>query len=208
MYSKPAMIMRATQKKMMSGAGHEIGRRIELRQRVVRPAHRGERPEPGAETRCRARRGPAPSSPHRPAARCRHEWLRRTSASLPIPHRNAMPPPELAADAPVLDVLQPVVVNLRPALGMKTASRRSATHRARFLHARILQEPLLAQARLDRHIGALAEADVVLVRLFLRQQRRAPSSISAAFLRASKRSSPSRSGPRGRSSCRPDAGRR
>ena len=36
--------------------------------------------------------------------------------------------------------------------------------------ARIFQKPLLAQARLDRHIGALAEADVVLVRLLFHQR--------------------------------------
>ena len=43
-------------------------------------------------------------------------------------------------------------------------------HRAGFFHARIFQKPLLAQARLDRHIGAFAVADVVRVRLFLFQR--------------------------------------
>ena len=37
----------------------------------------------------------------------------------------------------------------------------------RFLCFRITQEPLLADARLDRHIAAIAEADVVFVRLDL-----------------------------------------
>ena len=69
-----------------------------------------------------------------------------------------MPPPELAADAPVLNVLHPVLVNLRPALGEKLHRARWPTAAARFLHPRIFQKPLLAQARLDRHIGALAEA--------------------------------------------------
>jgi hypothetical protein len=32
--------------------------------------------------------------------------------ALAIPHRDAVAPPELAADAPVLDVLEPVQVNL------------------------------------------------------------------------------------------------
>ena len=40
----------------------------------------------------------------------------------------------------------------------------------RLRDVRIFQEPLEAQARLDRHVGAFAEADVVLVRLFLEQQ--------------------------------------
>src|SRR5437899_903741 len=35
------------------------------------------------------------------------------------PNRNLMPPPELAADAPVLDVAHPMIVNLRPALRME-----------------------------------------------------------------------------------------
>ena len=69
-----------------------------------------------------------------------------------------------------------------------------AHHGERFLRFRIFQKPLLAQARLDRHTAALAETDRVFIRLFLRQQIRFPASISAAFLRASKRSSPSSSG--------------
>src|SRR5206468_11627004 len=32
------------------------------------------------------------------------------------PNRDLMPPPELAADAPVLNVAHPMIVNLRPAL--------------------------------------------------------------------------------------------
>src|ERR1019366_9003683 len=36
-----------------------------------------------------------------------------------IPNRDAMSPPKLAADAPVLDVAHPMVVNLRPALRME-----------------------------------------------------------------------------------------
>ena len=84
-----------------------------------------------------------------------------------------MSPPKLAADAPILNVAHPVVINLRPALGMKLSSRRSSRHalsRATCFHARIFQKPLLAQARLDRHIRAFAVTDVVRVRLFLLQR--------------------------------------
>ena len=89
-----------------------------------------------------------------------------------------MPPPELAGDAPVLNASQPVVVNLRPALGKKL--HRAIRHaRARLLDARVFQKPLLAQARLDRHVGALAVADVVLIRLLLLQR--------AEFARATRR---------------------
>src|SRR5439155_25670181 len=35
------------------------------------------------------------------------------------PHRNPMPPPKLAADAPVPNAAHPMIVNLRPALRMK-----------------------------------------------------------------------------------------
>jgi hypothetical protein len=44
---------------------------------------------------------PSPSSSAKPGAQVQ-----------PIPHRNLMPPPQLAADAPGLDVLQPVVIGL------------------------------------------------------------------------------------------------
>ena len=38
--------------------------------------------------------------------------------ALGIPDGNAMTPPELTGDAPVLDVFQPVEIHLRPALGV------------------------------------------------------------------------------------------
>ena len=44
--------------------------------------------------------------------------------ALAVPHRNAVAPPELPADAPVLDVLEPVQVDLRPALGIETGCGR------------------------------------------------------------------------------------
>ncbi len=46
----------------------------------------------------------------------------------------------------------------------------SRSERERFRDVRILEEPLLAQARLDGHVGAFAEADVVFVGLFLIEQ--------------------------------------
>src|SRR5688572_3457548 len=36
------------------------------------------------------------------------------------PHRNPMPPPELATDAPVLNVSHPMIVNLSPTLRMES----------------------------------------------------------------------------------------
>src|SRR5262245_36038933 len=79
-----------------------------------------------------------------------------------------MSPPELAADAPVLDVLEPVEVNFAPALGEKLDVA-VADRGLRFLDARITQPPLPREARLDRHIGAFRIAHVVRVR-FLRDE--------------------------------------
>ena len=121
-----------------------------------------------------------------------------------------MPPPELSGDAPVLDVVHPVVVNLGPALREeahfvrerarlgrsggrpvhRTRARRAVGEgadgsgrgarapffvgllhtRPRLVHAWIFQKPLFAQARLNRHVGALAVADIILMRLFLLQR--------------------------------------
>ena len=87
-----------------------------------------------------------------------------------------MAPPELAADAPVLNVLEPVVVDLFPALREETDQATStlcfgASDGIASLNGlRIFQEPLLAQTRFDGDIGALAEADIVLVRLFIGEE--------------------------------------
>ena len=45
-----------------------------------------------------------------------------------------------------------------------------AHHGERFLRFRVTQKPLLADPRLDRHVAALAETDVVFVRLGFREQ--------------------------------------
>src|SRR5262245_27104845 len=98
-----------------------------------------------------------------------------------------MPPPKLAADAPVLNAAHPVVVHLRPPIREEPhfADRRFWRDAGtcprdagstlnytclRLLHAWILQEPLFAQARFDGNVGAFAEADVVCVRLRLLQR--------------------------------------
>ena len=80
-----------------------------------------------------------------------------------------MPPPDLATDAPVLDILQPLPVNLLPVLREKT-NQMLAHHGQRFLSFRVTQEPLLAQARLDRDLAPLTEAHVVFVRLHFPEQ--------------------------------------
>ncbi len=84
--------------------------------------------------------------------------------------RNAVSPPQLAADAPVLDVLQPVAVGVlvfrRIELQLVVHHRRQG-HVGKMPH---LQEPLHRQLRLDGHIRALAEAHLVDIRLDLLHQ--------------------------------------
>ena len=75
-----------------------------------------------------------------------------------------MPPPYLAADTPIANVLQPLCVNFFPMLG-EEPDQVIAYHRQGFFCFWIAQEPLLADTRLDWHIAALAEPDIVLVRL-------------------------------------------
>ena len=95
------------------------------------------------------------------------------------------PPPKLTADAPVLNVRQPVIVNLRPTLGMKLHPP-LRPHALEFRHGGIFKKPLLAQLRLDCSIRALTKAHVVLRRL----PPKLPCSVnnSSATLRALKRS--------------------
>src|SRR4029077_4394068 len=85
--------------------------------------------------------------------------------------RYPMSPPNLATDAPVANVLQPLRVNFFP-MPWKETDQVIAHHVERFLRLRITQKPLLAQTRLDRHFAALTEPDVVFVRLFFREQIR------------------------------------
>ena len=93
-----------------------------------------------------------------------------------------MPPPNLPRDAPILDVLEPVLVGLRPMRGMEFHMA-VAQQRECLGHVRILEEPLLAQARLDRHARAFADADVVLVGLFLLEQAALPQHLGGTLAR-------------------------
>ena len=87
----------------------------------------------------------------------------------PIPNRDPVAPPQLAADAPVLDVLQPVQVHLAPALG-EERDEPVADHGLRLFDPRVPQPPLPREPRLDRDVRALRITDVVGVRL-LGEQR-------------------------------------
>ena len=159
------------------------------RRRRFRPAHRRKRPQPRRKPRVqhvrvlfprrRIRRRREPAVRERSVLQHAAGFLRRARghrlprnrrvAPRKVPHRNPVPPPELARNAPVLQVLHPVVVHLRPAVREKAHLAR-AHHLARRLDGRVFQKPLPAQARLDRHIRTLRKPDVVLMRLLLLEQ--------------------------------------
>jgi len=104
-----------------------------------------------------------------------------------------MPPPELTADAPVLDVFHPVEVGLLPALG--TEGDLVLGHGiGRFRYAGITQEPLHGNARFDRDIGAFGVTDGVLVFLDLHELAHGLQLLRSG-LAAAERSMPSNLGP-------------
>src|SRR5690606_32802652 len=91
-----------------------------------------------------------------------------------IPGGDAVAPPQLAADAPVLDVLHPVAVGVDPVArhepdlaGFVAAGGQLQSAPAELVHA---HEPLVGQVRLDHLSGAVAARDLQLVRLVLDQQ--------------------------------------
>ena len=114
------------------GAAHEHVRRVERAQvrRVLRPAERRERPEPGREPRVEH----VLVLPHGAAAgrAVRHVIAAHgdAAARIAVPHRNAMPPPELPRDVPVANGLEPVDVHAFPPLGHECGCGRRARLRA------------------------------------------------------------------------------
>src|SRR5207249_4127655 len=83
-----------------------------------------------------------------------------------IPRRYPMPPPNLAADAPILNVFEPLRVNLFPVRREKT-DEMIAHHGERFFCFWIAQKPLLADTQLNRQIATISKADIFFVRLGL-----------------------------------------
>jgi hypothetical protein len=86
------------------------------------------------------------------------------------PRRNAMPPPQLARDAPVVDVVHPVQINLLVVFGndrdLAALRRFDGAIGQRF----DLDEPLLGKPRLDDGSAALALADRERVVFFADQE--------------------------------------
>src|SRR6266516_2443357 len=86
----------------------------------------------------------------------------------PMPRRYPVPPPDLAANAPVSNVLQPLRVNSFP-MCREEADKMVTHHGQSFLRFRVAKEPLFADPRLDRHVASLAESDIVFVCLRFRK---------------------------------------
>ena len=101
-----------------------------------------------------------------------------------------MAPPELARDAPRLDVLHPAEELLAPALGHELHAAVARRRDRRLGELLGVGVPLLGQERLDRHAAAIAVGHGVGVRLDLVDAGPAASMSATIFLRASKRSRP------------------
>src|SRR5437879_2625418 len=86
-----------------------------------------------------------------------------------VPSRDAVSPPHLPADAPISNVLQPLRVNFLPMPG-KESDQLIAHHRQRLFCFGISQKPLFTDAWLNWHIAAIAEPDIVFVRLRFRER--------------------------------------
>ena len=154
------------------GPRDEVGCRVEFIHLkfahffFVRPAHGCEGPEPRA---CPSVEGILVLHPvfgvRRPFDRNVH-FVRIVDVgvfySLLIPHGNPVSPPDLARDAPVADIVEPVRVGFFPALGPEFYCSRF-DRRLCLLDFRIAHEPLVGQARLNRNVSALGVSDVVFV---------------------------------------------
>ena len=130
----------------------------------------------------------------------------------PVPRRDLMAPPELARDAPRLDVLHPVEIGLLPVLrhevGLALAHRGDGVDRQRLG----VDVPLVGEERLDHHVGAVAVRHHVRVRLDLvdqagvppaaRRRSCAPRSDRRRAASSSRRARPTSARRRGTPRCR------
>ena len=154
-------------------ARHECIRRIEILEVfcLIRPAQRRERPQRGREPSIqgililvqlfRATLG---------ACMRRIHCDNRLAAILAVPRRDAVSPPELAGNAPILDVLHPIEIDLLHALRNKAHTSVADAFDCRLCQRFHLYKPLLRNARLHHGVAAVATADIVLDRLDTHQE--------------------------------------
>ena len=137
---------------------------------LFRPAERGEghqgRGEPRIEDVRIAPQGFLPCH----LQSCFFAARDKNPSLLVVPRRDLVAPPELARDAPVLDVLQPLVVSRGPVL--RDELHLAARHRLQpgLRQAFHLHEPLVGEHRLDDRAGAARARDAQLVGLFRNQE--------------------------------------
>src|SRR5436305_325617 len=86
---------------------------------------------------------------------------RRAAACVAVPDRNTVAPPELAADGPVADILEPVEVDPGEALRHDADPAVAHDVEGRLRQRRHLHIPLIRDERLDHGVAALAVADGV-----------------------------------------------
>ena len=89
------------------------------------------------------------------------------AAVVAVPRRDLVAPPELAGDAPVVDILHPVIIGLAEALGHELDAPVAHGLDGGLGQRLHLDEPLRARHRLDRRTAAVARADIMIIRLGL-----------------------------------------
>ena len=92
------------------------------------------------------------------------------TAILAVEHGDTMTPPQLAGNAPVLKVLHPGKVGLRPALGMELDVAGGDGLGCRALQLVNGHEPLLGQPRLQRGVATVAMHDRMMMVLDMIEQ--------------------------------------
>ncbi len=106
---------------------------------------------------------------------------------LAVPHRDAVPPPQLTADAPVTDVLHPIRVDAGKAFRHKAGLTGQYPLNSRFGQRLHFNKPLRRDERLDDSITALAMPHRMLM-IFDFQEKASPGQVfhhpPAAFITA------------------------
>jgi len=164
----------------------EIERRVGFGRILRRPVERGERPQRRREPRiehvrvARERPRVALGRGKRPGLRL---VVRHPEATIfgrifvGVPRRDLVPPPQLARNAPILDIDQPLAVGIHPVVG-EEADAAVLDHFERLLRERLAvrpglgggHEPLVGEHGFEHHARALAARHHHLVRLHLDQK--------------------------------------
>ena len=145
---------------------------IQLR-RLVRPAQRGEGPEPGGEPGIQHVLILVEVCASAFFAGFRHfPRHRHLAAFVAVIGGNPMPPPELAGNAPVADIFHPVIINFIKPLGDKLHIPSAHGLNGRFCQLLHGDEPLAGHHGFHSGMAAVAGAYVMGIVLFLHKNAR------------------------------------